>query len=233
MTERGWLTPETIPTTTMCRTLLIPDDIALIAAVSGALLDLTHSYNWEQHGAQTPEDTASAMYTMLKNYWSSVCNPLMKLDAFQHLVNQNVAGGGIIANTDTVIPFNSAEPANAGNVTVNNITFEFSVGAGIYLIDMSHVIRAASAANFMCWWRFATGAALTDEREGIHYTAPTNVQLGLHFRGLLRTASKQDMSFLARSSVTRATDAFGVAANVTSHKECYGHVTFLRISDYS
>lgn len=59
-----WLTPNEIPATTLCRRLLIPDDLEIVAAVSGALLSLTYAHNWEQFGTVTPEEIASAMQEM-------------------------------------------------------------------------------------------------------------------------------------------------------------------------
>lgn len=69
-----WLTPETLPSVLLCRRLSIPSDLRLIAAVSGALSELTKAENWEQFGSQTPEDTAYAMMVMLNGYFESgVC----------------------------------------------------------------------------------------------------------------------------------------------------------------
>jgi microcystin-dependent protein len=57
---RAWLTPETIPGTSTCRVLHIPDDEFIIAAVNGALLLLIDPENWEQFGAVTPDEIAAA-----------------------------------------------------------------------------------------------------------------------------------------------------------------------------
>lgn len=65
---RGYLTPETIPTATICRRLAIPEDMLIIAAVSGALSELTYSSNWQQFGAITPEQMAQRMSEMFSQY---------------------------------------------------------------------------------------------------------------------------------------------------------------------
>ena len=68
-----YLTPETLPTTTLCRVLQIPDDPAFVAAVSGAIAELRHAYNWEQHGAVTPDDAAEASRILMEDYFMSDC----------------------------------------------------------------------------------------------------------------------------------------------------------------
>jgi len=61
----------------VCRPLFIPNDIRLIAAVSGALLDLTKPYNWEVFGTVTPDEAASAMLTMLETYFTEACQTML------------------------------------------------------------------------------------------------------------------------------------------------------------
>lgn len=73
MSKHGWLTPNEIPEATTCRSLLIPDDVDIVAAVSGALLPLTKQYNWEQFGTVTPEEIAEAMMTMYVAWLSDAC----------------------------------------------------------------------------------------------------------------------------------------------------------------
>lgn len=42
-----------------------------MAAVSGALVELSRAHNWEQFGEETPEDTAYAMLLMVDEYFHS------------------------------------------------------------------------------------------------------------------------------------------------------------------
>ena len=63
-----YLTPESLPADTVVRQLSIPQDLAFLGAVTGALLELTFPENWEQHGAVTPEEAAAAMNDMLHDY---------------------------------------------------------------------------------------------------------------------------------------------------------------------
>ncbi len=69
-----WLTPDTIPIGgEVCRLLVIPADVYLIAAVTGALYELTFPKNWEPFGEKTPDETADAMADMLAAYMESDC----------------------------------------------------------------------------------------------------------------------------------------------------------------
>jgi len=70
MTGRGWLTPNSGATETLCRPIFIPLDDALffLAAVNGALNELTKEYNWEAFGDLTPAEAAAAMLDMYTAY---------------------------------------------------------------------------------------------------------------------------------------------------------------------
>lgn len=54
------------------RSLSIPDELALVTAVTGALLPLTEAENWEQiTGDLTAEEAASLMETMFYDFLES------------------------------------------------------------------------------------------------------------------------------------------------------------------
>lgn len=62
------------PTDFICRRLKIPNDLALIMAVNGAILTLTKSYNWQKFGIETADQAASLMSDMFYDYLeSNVC----------------------------------------------------------------------------------------------------------------------------------------------------------------
>jgi len=63
-----YLTPETIPTDTICRVLFIPNEREIIANVTGALQELTFTWNWEQSGAVTPQEIADRMFEMTNQF---------------------------------------------------------------------------------------------------------------------------------------------------------------------
>jgi len=73
MTNRGWLTPNSGATETSCRPILIPidDQLFFMAAINGALNELTKEYNWEQFGDMTPAEAAAAMLDMYIVYTES------------------------------------------------------------------------------------------------------------------------------------------------------------------
>lgn len=65
MPRHSWLTPDSIPAATICRRCVIPNDLGIVTAVTGALDLLGDPNNWEKFGAVEPDDIASAMRDML------------------------------------------------------------------------------------------------------------------------------------------------------------------------
>lgn len=63
-----WLTPDSIPSPTVCRAVFIPDSVDWLAIVAGALIELTYPKNWEQSGLLTPADCTQSMRNMLDQY---------------------------------------------------------------------------------------------------------------------------------------------------------------------
>lgn len=70
-----WITGNVPPTDDfVCRRLLIPNDLALVAAVNGALLALLEVWRWEQiDGDATPEQTVAALETMFYEFLEDDC----------------------------------------------------------------------------------------------------------------------------------------------------------------
>jgi len=74
MTRLAWLTPDTpAPEEFRCRSISVPNDVSLVAAVSGALLPLTYEENWEQFGSMTPADAAAIMSAAFEAFMNSSC----------------------------------------------------------------------------------------------------------------------------------------------------------------
>lgn len=64
--SRAWLTPDSLPSETLCHAVSVPDDAAWQAAFFGALLSLAESENWEQSpGGLDPEVVAERFLTSL------------------------------------------------------------------------------------------------------------------------------------------------------------------------
>jgi len=71
---RAWLTPDSpTPEEERCRTISVPDDLAFVGAVTGALLPLTQPDNWEQSGSMTPEEAAGIMSAAFESFVDSDC----------------------------------------------------------------------------------------------------------------------------------------------------------------
>lgn len=71
----GFPTPNSVPLTTTCRTIQIPDDPLWFAIVNGALSELMDIRNYEPYGTLTPEETANAYADMFQEYLASSCTP--------------------------------------------------------------------------------------------------------------------------------------------------------------
>lgn len=64
-----YLTPPSIPEGTVCRPLFIPASSEWLAIVSGAITELTKTWNWEQFGVSV-EDTLAAVQVMVDAYYA-------------------------------------------------------------------------------------------------------------------------------------------------------------------
>jgi len=69
----GWLTPDLseLSAPVMCREITIPGN--LWKYVTGALLELTRSHNWELFGDAAPDQMAEYFESILGNYLNSMC----------------------------------------------------------------------------------------------------------------------------------------------------------------
>ncbi len=91
----AWLTGNVPPANEyVCRRVRIPNDIGLVSAVSGALIELTKVYKWEQFGTLTPEECASLMTTMFSDYLDSNC----MIGTIQAYITTNPPNGCLICD---------------------------------------------------------------------------------------------------------------------------------------
>jgi len=71
---RAWLTPDTpAPNDERCRRVSVPNDLAFVAAVTGALLPLTRPENWEQAGSMSSQEAAEIMSAAFESFVVSDC----------------------------------------------------------------------------------------------------------------------------------------------------------------
>jgi len=64
-----YLTPDSIPEDDDCRPLSIPASSEWLAIVSGALTELTKTWNWAQAGAVTVDEAVARMQLMIDGYY--------------------------------------------------------------------------------------------------------------------------------------------------------------------
>lgn len=69
-----YLTPDTIPEDTVCYRLNIPNDVAWVGIVKGALSELIKAYNFEQYGSVSPADTAQRFIDMYDEFVFQECD---------------------------------------------------------------------------------------------------------------------------------------------------------------
>jgi len=76
MTGGKWLTPNEGGDTFLCRPVFIPidDELYFMAAVNGALLELTHVWNWEDFGTMSAQEAADMMFEMYQLYAVGTCD---------------------------------------------------------------------------------------------------------------------------------------------------------------
>lgn len=212
-----------------CRVFRVPKSPAFLSLVDGAISELCKPYRFEEVGDLTPDETAQLFTVMFLEAIEAgnICMPEIGVDVFFHVEAINVAGGGIVANTDTRFPFNVASSQQSGNVALaGNI---FTIQPGTYLIEFEHILRNDVATRSKSWIAFEPTPTLL--QEGLTYNSPALVQ-SLHKAVYRHTfTAAVDIAFWVRSNDTRTTDAFGVAANFTGHGEAYGIAKFTRFGD--
>ncbi len=222
-----WLTPETIPATTRCRVLVIPDEPNIYGAVSGALLPLIYEHSWQAFGAVTPAAISQAMESMYNAFLNSGCIVQAEVDVFIHRENQNVQGGGILANTSTRVPFNFVDSSNANLVTLSgNI---FTVPAGRWLIRLEHTFQCISGVFSRCW--LSNNNPSVPIAMGTQAFAGASTLMWFTAEVIINSSASFVIDMYARATAARANDYFGAPMNVAGQFEHYGLATFLRLGD--
>jgi len=68
-----YLTPQELPESDDCRSLSIPANSEWLALFGGALTELTKSYNWEDSGGLTIDETLEKMNEIINAWYSEPC----------------------------------------------------------------------------------------------------------------------------------------------------------------
>lgn len=225
-----WLTGDTIAAADfICRRLVIPNDIALIMAVNGALLDLVKPRNWEQHGAATPDETAALMQTMFFDYQESECAEMTKLT-----INAGVFKYGVAQGQKQPQP-NDGEWWPLSNVAVvwNSVAtgLDGSGGiwlpAGTYLMSGMHTIFEAEECR-LSWWNKSTNVMIVNGLSMNNRTSDDG-QAVVHVMSIFQSAEEE--LFDMRVWVNRTSSiVLGNPADLAGMPEVYGLVNIIKLN---
>lgn len=205
----GYLTPEEIPASFTRRWICVPNDPLIIAAVNGALLELTFPYNWELFGAITPEQMSAAMIDTVLPFMAteSLCMPILHRPIIlTDEKSQNTSGGTFSSGAWRTRTLNTKRGDTDEIVTL--ASNQFTVPAGIWLIK----------------WRAPTGTV--NKHQTLLYDITHSVGLAFgssanasnqssysHGEISLQLASEYVMELRHQCQSTATTTGFGIAAN--------------------
>jgi len=107
-----YLTPQELPEDDVCRPLSIPADTEWLALFGGALTELTKTYNWEDSGGLSIEDTVAKMVEIINNWYDAGCQActtpggyrITRINAEGHLEQLDPEGEWIPAEDDYQLP---------------------------------------------------------------------------------------------------------------------------------
>jgi len=107
-----YLTPQELPESDKCRSLLIPADSEWLALFGGALTELTKSYNWEDSGGLSIQDTVDLMTEIVNNWYESICAAcetpggyrVIRINSTGHIEQLDENGDWVPATDDYYIP---------------------------------------------------------------------------------------------------------------------------------
>jgi len=106
-----YLTPDSIPEESDCRSLFIPASSDWLAIVSGALTELTKTWNWQQGGAVTVPEAVALMQGMIDAYYDgcAACTTpggyrVIRIGIGGHIEELNGDGEWVEPTGDYIIP---------------------------------------------------------------------------------------------------------------------------------
>lgn len=175
-----YLTGNSIPVGQKCRVIHVPDDPAFMAALNGAMLELTYPYNWEQFGTLTPDEMAQAFIEIYGEFADSVCVEPETVIYPQHfdincLLAKVVAGNSLLRAISTTQYFQYTIEQSPFTAAGNKMSFPFYCAAGQYDI----VILAHMANNCGNFRSFVDGVNVNQDQGGYNSTAIANVRFTL------------------------------------------------------
>lgn len=219
-----YLTPDTAPGNTRCRVLVIPDDKEWLALVTGALSELTHSYNFETFGTATPEETAQAFRDMLALYVD--CEPTVNdLIIIEERQTQNTHGGTFTAGAWRTRALNTevVDTASIASLSSNQVT----IPAGTYRVRA--IAKAMRVGGNQIALYNATDSTFPIIGSTGHSAVSTDGNNESFLEGQITIDASKTFSLLHWCNTTVSSFGFGFAANITT--ECYARLIFERLSD--
>jgi len=107
-----YLTPESVPESTTCRALLIPDSTDWLAIFSGALTELSLRWNWQQQGI-TVDEALAVVQAVIDGYYNGCVttgcaqpngDPVFRLNPETWEIEQLVNGEWVPPQGDAALP---------------------------------------------------------------------------------------------------------------------------------
>jgi hypothetical protein len=140
-----WLTPSnTAPTETICRRVLIPNDVEWIAIVNGALTRLGEVDMYEAFGAVTPDEIAERMRVLFEEYLEYCPEESMNgLILLEDVRGSGVNGGDFTSGAKRTRTVNTEviDSENRCSIASNQITLL----AGTYRFDVKAIVNACGS----------------------------------------------------------------------------------------
>jgi len=131
-----WLTPDVIPTDSVQRQLCIPNDPAILAAVTGALLPLIYPENWELYGDITPDEISLAMATMFSDFVAVTRQCVLAVPILiSDEKTQNTNGGTATVGSWQKRALNTV--VDPESILISLTSDEFTLPPGLWLIEWS------------------------------------------------------------------------------------------------
>lgn len=126
----------------------MPDDPVFISAVSGALLELTREYNWEQSGTLTPKEQSDAFDDVYMSFVESVCTEPQTVEYPNHAHLFPHDAVSLNAGTVAITILAGQQFGLYGDITpvvnANGMKWEIPLRRGRYNISYVGVTQAAN-----------------------------------------------------------------------------------------
>lgn len=226
-----WPTPETSPTSTICRVLLIPDDIRIMAAVDGALSFILNEDYWRDAGLSV-EETVELLDNMFLSYIDSQGSCPVEIQeqniTAYHSVTSGTNGGSTVANAWTICPFNLVSRVNTSDGTLaSNV---LTLPAGLWRIRARHALFQSNGTSIaICGVRLKTHfGVITNAYNSIPLRSVASSQAIPEVDVTLNFIMPTELSLEYRTNVLWANAGLGAPLTQGSD-ELYGEISCSRV----